>query len=125
MQGRPVEVRYLSGLDDDRLRVEYQRAHLLFLPLLDAWANNALLEAMSMGLPAVVTDLPAVREYGGGCAVYVTQDPLAIVNCICHLCDSPHALQELSTHCERRARELYSWSTIVDQYLLFYQECMS
>lgn len=39
------------------------RSHALFMPLTFATANNALLEAHSVGLPSVCTDLPAVRDY--------------------------------------------------------------
>ncbi|MFH0908146.1 MAG: glycosyltransferase family 4 protein [bacterium] len=39
------------------------RSHVLFMPVTFATANNALLEAHSVGLPAVCTDLPGVRDY--------------------------------------------------------------
>ena len=39
-------VRLLSGISDEELRQAYQDSDALFLPLLDATANNALLEGM-------------------------------------------------------------------------------
>jgi glycosyltransferase involved in cell wall biosynthesis len=52
-----------SDLSDDELRSAYRDAQMLFLPLEAATANNALLESMATGRPAVITDLPAIREY--------------------------------------------------------------
>lgn len=54
-----------SGLSDEALHALYRRATLLFLPLKDAAANNAILEAMAHGLPIVTTDLPATKHYAG------------------------------------------------------------
>jgi glycosyltransferase involved in cell wall biosynthesis len=52
-----------SDLSDVELRSAYRDAQMLFLPLEAATANNALLESMATGRPAVITDLPAIREY--------------------------------------------------------------
>jgi glycosyltransferase involved in cell wall biosynthesis len=41
----------------------YNDSRLLFLPLIDATANNSLLEASACGVPVITSDLPAVREY--------------------------------------------------------------
>lgn len=56
-------VRVRSGLNDHELRASYQNSDLFLMPLKDATANNSLLEAMSCGMPIVVTDLPGVRDY--------------------------------------------------------------
>jgi glycosyltransferase involved in cell wall biosynthesis len=52
-----------SNVSDADLRTLYARACMVFLPLEAATANNALLESMATGRPAVVTDLPAIRDY--------------------------------------------------------------
>jgi glycosyltransferase involved in cell wall biosynthesis len=56
-------VRHLSGINDEQLRSLYQQSNALLLPLLDATANNALLEGMACGLPVISTDLQGVRDY--------------------------------------------------------------
>jgi glycosyltransferase involved in cell wall biosynthesis/tetratricopeptide (TPR) repeat protein len=61
-----------SGVADDALAKLYRSADLLFLPLIDATANNALLEGMACGLPVVTTDLETTRAYASeadGCLV--------------------------------------------------------
>jgi glycosyltransferase involved in cell wall biosynthesis len=51
------------GINDFELRAAYREATMLLLPLEAATANNALLESMAVGVPAVITDLAAIREY--------------------------------------------------------------
>jgi glycosyltransferase involved in cell wall biosynthesis len=52
-----------SNVSDAELRDAYREARMLFLPLEAATANNALLESMATGCPAVITDLAAIRDY--------------------------------------------------------------
>ena len=54
-----------SGLSDAELREAYWSADALFLPLLDATANNAILEAMACGLPVISTRISGVEEAVG------------------------------------------------------------
>ena len=51
------------SIDDLELVNLYRAADILFLPLLQSTANNALLEGMASGLAVVATDLEAVRAY--------------------------------------------------------------
>lgn len=60
-QERVIEV--MSNVSDAELRAAYRESYMLFLPLEAATANNALLESMATGRPAVITDLAAIREY--------------------------------------------------------------
>lgn len=53
----------VSGLSDQELLAEYQRADALFLPLYDATANNSLLEGMACALPVITTRVGAVTDY--------------------------------------------------------------
>ncbi len=52
-----------AGLTDNALKELYQQADLLFLPVLDATANNAILEAMACGLPVISTEVGGIAEY--------------------------------------------------------------
>jgi glycosyltransferase involved in cell wall biosynthesis len=56
-------VRQHRAIDDSTLALLYRSTDVLFLPLTDATANNALLEGMASGLPVVASDLEAVRAY--------------------------------------------------------------
>ena len=56
-------VRIYHDLPDEALLGLYHSSSVIFLPLLDSVANNALLEGMSCGIPCVITDVGCVREY--------------------------------------------------------------
>jgi glycosyltransferase involved in cell wall biosynthesis len=65
-----------EGVSDSQLHALYRRATLLFLPLQDGAANNAILEAMAHGLPIVTTDLPSTRFYTNELATLVHPSPV-------------------------------------------------
>lgn len=56
-----VELR--AAVDDYELLRLYRTCDALALPLLDATANNVVVEALACGLPVVATDLTGVRDY--------------------------------------------------------------
>ena len=58
-----TNVRIHSGLEDAVLAELYRTADILFLPLIQSTANNALLEGIASGLPVVATDLEAIQAY--------------------------------------------------------------
>jgi glycosyltransferase involved in cell wall biosynthesis len=53
----------LSRISEEELREFYQKATLFLQPLQETTANNAVLEAIACGLPTVVTDVGAIRDY--------------------------------------------------------------
>ena len=53
------------GLTDAELRDLYHSSDIAFIPLTNATANNAVLEAMASGIPLISTDLPAIRGTAG------------------------------------------------------------
>ncbi|MBL1294304.1 MAG: glycosyltransferase family 4 protein [Thiotrichales bacterium] len=118
-----AKVRFLSGITDEQLRNLYQQASLLFLPLQDAVANNALLEAMATGVPSIVTKLPATKEYLGDQAGVLVTDhsPDSYSSCITKLLDDPILWQEKSQLSLARAREYFSWQHIADEYRSLYR----
>lgn len=106
-------VRILQGISDRELREEYRRADLVFLPLLDAWANNALLECMACGRPVLVTDLPATREYCGDAVRYLPKGNLeAAVAGIRELMSAPAARTELGRRAREQMASGFSWARI-------------
>lgn len=52
-----------SGIDDVELRLLYRSASCLVLPLRDAAACTAIVEAMACGLPVVTTDVGGTVDY--------------------------------------------------------------
>ena len=118
-------VRFAHGLADGQLKALYQQAALLFLPLTDTVANNALLESMASGVPAVVSDLPAAREYAGACGTFFKQG--AMEDCLGQLTEllrQPEKRSALAVACRQRAVGQFSWEVIAARYAGLYAEIL-
>jgi glycosyltransferase involved in cell wall biosynthesis len=111
------------GISNDELKQLYFSSHLLFLPLLDATANNAILEALACGLPICVSDLPATRAYGGEAACYYSgKDPDEIVNRLIQLGEDREKCRELAALGRSHAVNELSWESIVARHQKFIEE---
>jgi glycosyltransferase involved in cell wall biosynthesis len=125
---RPLGIPHLSnvgihrGIDDLELAKLYRDAHVLFLPLVQSTANNALLEGMASGLAVVATDLEAVRAYvpdGDGLLVPGTSDDF--VQAIRTLQHNSALREDLGRRARMRAETL-AWSRIVAGYETLYSK---
>jgi glycosyltransferase involved in cell wall biosynthesis len=110
------------GLDDLELANLYRAADILFLPLLQSTANNALLEGMASGLAVVATDLEAVRAY------IPSEDSILVPRGTEDFIRAIRALQEnrvLHDELQQKARlraEALSWPRIVPVYEALYSK---
>ncbi len=57
------EVSWFADLSNEDLLKLYQEASLMFLPLIDSTANNAMNEAIACGLPIVTTKIGGTSDY--------------------------------------------------------------
>lgn len=111
-----------NGVSDEELRALYRAADLLVLPLEDSTFNNALLEAMACGLPAVSTDVGGVRDYTDpSCAVLTAPGDTAreMADAILGLLGDDRRRAEMS----RRAREKalsFHWEAVVPRMMEMY-----
>jgi glycosyltransferase involved in cell wall biosynthesis len=119
-------VRFLTGLSDLDLREAYERAQLLFLPLKDSAANNAVLEALAMGLPVVVSDLPASRFYvGNEAGRYVHNTDIGeCVTTLARLTHDTMLRQRMTAAGRARAVAEFSWPRIASRYRALYQSLL-
>lgn len=122
LAGRP-KVTVHSGISDDKLRQLYQDADILFLPLLKATANNALLEGIASGLPVVSTQLPSVQSYLDGAEAFLVpgNDPTGCIEAICALAEDPVTRARLARSSRSRAEAL-DWRRIAKQYEAAYTD---
>lgn len=120
---RDGRVRLLCAITDEQLLSEYRRADVAFLPLLDTWANNALLESMACGKPAVVTDLPAAREYAGEAALYVPHgDEEAACATLLSLRDNREKCNMYAHRARERMVTGFAWRDIARYHVDLYRE---
>ena len=109
-------------ITDEALRSHYQSADLLVLPLQDATANNALLEALACGLPVVASDLPAVSEYAPReAAVLVPHETEAFVVAIQQLLDDDLKRAAMAQR-GRTAAESLAWPLVARRFDHLYHQ---
>ncbi|HLH86494.1 MAG TPA: glycosyltransferase family 1 protein [Thermoplasmataceae archaeon] len=79
--GTAVEGAYnFTNLSGDQINEIYNACDLLLFPTLDEGFGYPLVEAMSVGLPVVSSDIAVVREIAGGAAVLVQPDVKGCLN---------------------------------------------
>ena len=103
-------VRWYNNISDDALLALYRTCHAMFLPLIDATANNAVLEALAAGLPLMVTGVGGVEEYTGPHATFIADRDTArsVATLDACLADYPTAVRKAEEGVAR-VRSLLSW----------------
>jgi len=106
-----------SGISDETLRYLYQRARLLFLPMIASGANNAFVEALACGTPIVTNDVGGIRDYGGGTVFpLATTDDELLDLASEYLCnDSLYKKQSIA--CRQFAEEQLRWDRSSELHL--------
>jgi glycosyltransferase involved in cell wall biosynthesis len=119
----PENVVLHRGVDDATLRRLYQEASVLLLPLKNATANNALLEGIACGLPVIVTDLPAIRDYvPGEEAIRIPENALdEFESAILRLREEPAARARIARLARERALT-FGWGRIAPRIEDLYRE---
>ncbi len=112
----------VSGLSDQELLRTYQQSDVFVLPLTDCTANNALMEALACGLPAVVTDVGGIKDYiTPDCAIAVPPgDSMAMADAIFHLAGNPRLRERMGAQARVRALEL-DWKHTARTVMNLYQ----
>jgi glycosyltransferase involved in cell wall biosynthesis len=110
-----------AGIDDAELAALYRESDVLFLPLQDSTANNALLEGAASGLPVVTTDLPAVRAYlpGAEGAFACVGDANEHLSALRRLRDDPGLRKRTGAMARARAEAL-NWPKVAGNYEALY-----
>jgi glycosyltransferase involved in cell wall biosynthesis len=98
-----------DGATDETYREALRGATALVSASRDEGFGIPLVEAMALGTPLVVSDIPVFREVGGDAAVYVEPDDVGgFVRAVQEL-DAPAVWEKRSAEARTRAAH-YSWS---------------
>ncbi|MBW6398618.1 glycosyltransferase [Roseomonas sp. HJA6] len=96
-----------AGLTDEALRQAFRDTDALLLPLHDATANNAILEALACGRPVVSTDVGGVAEMTGDTARLVPRgDARGLADAVLGLAADPTVAAALGRAARARAEAL-------------------
>jgi Glycosyltransferase len=115
----------VSEISESELLTLYRVATLLIMPLQETTANNTVLEAMSCGLPIVVTDVGAIRDYSSsGCVEFVQPyDSDDMLSAILKLLKSDAKRREMSVNARKMALQ-FDWQKIVQDYKDIYVQLL-
>ncbi|MEM8780416.1 MAG: glycosyltransferase [Cyanobacteria bacterium P01_G01_bin.49] len=123
---RHQQVHWYGGISDGHLRKLYRQASMLVLPILDCTANNALVEAISCGVPVISNNVGGLPDY----TKETFADLLAIgdvegfVNAILRLADDHQEQQKRSKAAREFAETQLSWTQIAQKTVDIYQKIM-
>jgi|LakMenEpi03Aug12_release.lakeMendotaPanAssembly.Ray.scaffolds.fasta_scaffold05340_3 glycosyltransferase involved in cell wall biosynthesis len=119
-------VTWHAELSDEQLRGLYQAADLLFLPLLDAVANNAVVEALACGLPIISTHVGGMSENlpSGAGQLCQLSDALSHAEAICNWLDDPARREVAGVTARNFAQENFDWGAIGSKLVDFLNKQM-
>jgi glycosyltransferase involved in cell wall biosynthesis len=116
------QIIFSSYIPRTEMPKKYQNADIFVLPSYNEGMSNALLEAMSCGLPVVVTNVGGTEELvdSSNGFVFNAGDVDELVKILKQLHFNKEKLEELGENSRKKAEQL-NWSNIANKYLeLFY-----
>jgi alpha-1,3-rhamnosyl/mannosyltransferase len=117
-------IRLLAAVPDEELADLYAGAACFVLPSLHEGFGLSLAEAMAVGVPAVASDLPALREVGGETVRYADpRDPGSLASAIREALDDRTGSQLRAAAARGRARR-FRWDTCAAATLRVYRRML-
>ncbi|MEJ2750554.1 MAG: glycosyltransferase family 4 protein, partial [Anaerolineae bacterium] len=109
----------------DQVLEHLQQADLFVLPSRAEGISNALLEAMTCGLPVIVSAIPGnvdVITHDQNGLRFTVDDPDSLAQNITSLLTQPHQRERLGRQARQTVERHYSLSSVADQYIALYQD---
>ncbi len=106
----------------------YREAAVFVLPSRVEGMSNALLEAQSWGLPAVVSAIPgnmAVVEDGVNGIVVPAGDPAALADAMVRLLRAPDVRARMGSAARERVRRDFSFESVADRFAVLYRRLIA
>lgn len=119
----PYRVTFVPNPTDDKLAELYRHATLFVFPSRVEGFGLPPLEAMSMGVPVVASDIPSLREILGDNADYFPpNDTIEMARVFTRLLDDPTRREQLITRGTKHIKQ-FSWKTMTTKIKALYETC--
>lgn len=121
------QIHWHAGLTDEGLRDVYRRSCALLLPLADCTCNNAVLEAMSCGVPVISTRVGGMVDYVSDDCGYLLGpgDVGGLVSTVLRLGRVPTEGAERGRNARSRVVRDFDWREVARQTMAVYQAALS
>jgi len=119
-------VNFLGQIEKREIEYHLNKADMFVLPSESEGMSNALLEAMSAGLPSVVADIPANKSLIlDGKTGKTFHDSSSLRNAIFDLCDNFKLRTSIGNSAQKLIKEKYSFNKIANDYYNLYMELLN
>jgi glycosyltransferase involved in cell wall biosynthesis len=117
-----ANTRLHAGIQEEELIRLYQEADALLIPVIDATANNTVLESLACGTPVISNSVGGISDYvDGTCGwLFGKGEVMGIVKLIDQLCNYPEIARSRRESARRKSIE-FSWDRVAEQMVTIYQ----
>lgn len=127
VQSAPENVTIVEKIDRSAVIDELCASQIFFFPSHSEGFPNAVLEAMSVGLPVIATNvgaIPEMMESGSGGFLVECGDIPGMVNSLRILGEDPDKRMQMGHHNRKRSHLSFRYSTITDQLTDIYDRLL-
>lgn len=120
-------VNYLGFVSDEQLAELYKTNHLFVFPTLFEGMPTVVLEAMSYGMPVIVSDVGATAELVDAANGYLIEknNVDALINAVVDFLKLPDAdKKQLSINSYRKVRENFTWEAIAQRHVELFKSLL-
>jgi glycosyltransferase involved in cell wall biosynthesis len=120
-----AEIIEVTGRVEQETMPQVYRRHDIFVSAsMQEGMSNAMLEAMASGLPIITTRCEGVEELIAGNGIIIEKpNAEGIAAAIMQLIQDKHLFSSMSA-ASRKHAELFSWSSVANQYLQYYDDVL-
>ncbi|MCY7421211.1 MAG: glycosyltransferase family 4 protein [Chitinophagaceae bacterium] len=118
------KVFFHEKLSDEELLEQYQTSNLLVMPMEDSGANTAIIQALSVGLPIITTNVGGIKSYGGGNVFPIIQnnDVIGMCELIFKYLDNDNFRNEVSADQREFSKKFLDWHLVAKQHIELYKQ---
>jgi len=118
-------IKIIGRVNSEKMPEVYRRNDIFISASMQEGMSNAMLEAMSSGLPIVTTRCEGLAELIDGNGLIVKQDNIEeIAKAIKHLADDPELYKRMSTAARKQA-EKFEWANVALSYIEQYRKIIT